>query len=194
MTDKIDINIFNDLRKIIHAGEHWYTIQIIPGHENMIQKAIDGLKLDKLLEVFIPSIATVREQRGKKINVVNRLVSGYIMLRISDIDKETISAITRIENVGKFLGERGRPAIVADEEIEALKTQIEHREKNFIDMKNTFNVHEVVKIISGPFEGFSATIESLIPNKDALRAAVSIFGRESLIELSYSQIKKIENS
>jgi transcriptional antiterminator NusG len=128
-------------------------------------------------------------RRGKKIDSKKKMLPGYIMIRMM-MSEASWGLVKRIANVAKFLGADTRPARVSDYEVQRILEQIK-QDVVAKKAKSSFEVHEAVKIIDGPFDTFTGVIEEVDSAKSRLRVLVSIFGREAPVDLEFGQVEKI---
>lgn len=171
---------------------HWYVIHTYSGHEN---KAADALKqrvaamnlTAKIFEVVVPTRNIVVVHHGKKSDAKEKIFPGYILVRMI-LDDETWLAVRTTPGITAFVGTGNKPTPIADREVEAIRKFMELQAPKF---KAKFSVSEAVKIIDGPFADFLGTIESIDETKGKLRVLVSIFGRETPVELDFLQVSKL---
>lgn len=173
---------------------NWYIVHTLSGSENKIKKAIlDKAKKDGMDEYFedivIPAVEVPEIKRGKKVLVEKKIMPGYIMLHMNMTDKawHLVKNVTRVTG---FLGGENKPQPVPEREIKSIFEQIESKSHN-IASSMVFEVGETIKVIDGPFESFTGSIEEIDVEKERLRVSVSIFGRATPIDLSYQQVEKI---
>ena len=107
-----------------------------------------------------------------------------------DLDNQLYHLIKNIKKVSGFLGQKGKPLPVSENEIEKIKGQINDgvvQTKSFI----SYNIGEKVQVIDGPFASFSGMVEDIDEEKSRLKVSVSIFGRPTPVELEYNQVEKM---
>lgn len=182
----------------------WYVVHTYSGYEQKIQRTIDKMReMDPdfgliVTEVKVP-METVSEIRdGKKRDVKRKILPGYILVEIDfpqETWKVTYSKIKRIQGVTGFVsameGSKMPLPLSAQEMNEILqKTGDAPVEKTFKPKQN-FAVGEEVKIVDGPFESFSGTIDEIDTTKNKLRVSVQIFGRSTPVEVEYFQVEKV---
>lgn len=181
----------------------WYVVHTYSGYENKVEKHIRVLMetvpevKDSVFEIKIPSEDVVEVKDGKKKVMSKKFLPGYILLEMDlpDLDwKGICSQIRRIQGVTGFLGAtgRGKPQPISSEEARAIfqKAGEIKAEKN-IRLKQTFTVGEQVRIIEGPFDTFTGSIEEVNLEKGKLKVMVGIFGRATPVEVDFLQVEKL---
>ena len=127
-------------------------------------------------------------RRGKKVSTERRFMPGYVLVRMemSDRGYHLINSINRVTG---FLGPQGRPMPMRDAEVTAILGRVQEGEESPRTVIR-FEIGEKVKVNDGPFEGFDGMIEEVDDENQRLKVAVSIFGRETPVELEYTQVAK----
>jgi transcriptional antiterminator NusG len=172
----------------------WYILQSLSGQEKRIATLIvDKAKKDGLgeciAEIVVPTEKVMEMHKGKKISMDKKFLPGYILLNV-DMKDELWHLIANIPKVGRFLGMGGKPQKVPKAEIDKIMSQIQanviEREK-----KSLFVVGDSVKVNEGPFESFTGTVEDVDQDKQKLKVSVVIFSRATPLELSFTQVTKV---
>jgi len=127
-------------------------------------------------------------RRGKKVTAERRFMPGYVLVRMemSDRGYHLINSINRVTG---FLGPQGRPMPMRDAEVNAILNRVQEGEEAPRTLIS-FEIGERVKVNDGPFEGFDALVEGVDEQNQRLKVTVSIFGRETPVELEYTQVTK----
>jgi len=172
----------------------WYVINVLSGYESKaadtIQKELDKKKLDGLVEeIFIPSEMVTRISKGKKVKVEKKFYPGYIFIK-ADMSEELWSIIKSVAKVSGPLQAGGRPLIVREREVEEVKKQLESG-VSISDLGVHFDVAESVKITDGAFKSFIGVVEEIDAERHLLKVSVSIFGRNTPVELGFNQVEKM---
>lgn len=170
----------------------WYIVHTYSGHENKVAKTlmqrVQAMNFDdRILDVLVPTRETIKVRGGKKENIKEKIFPGYILVKMI-LDDEAWLLVRTTPGVTSFVGAQNKPTPVRDEEVEAIIQFVEMKEPIF---KAAFTVGEAVKINDGPFSDFLGTIESIDEQKGKVKVLVSIFGRETPVELDFLQINKI---
>jgi transcriptional antiterminator NusG len=181
----------------------WYVLHTYSGYENKIEKTIRMMtgmgELDKevVRDVKIPSEEVVEVRDGKKRTQVRKFLPGYILVELDlpDLDwKATTSKIRKIQGVTGFVGtpadKRPNP-LTGDEARGILQKSGEIKGERPVRARQSFAAGEQVKIIDGPFESFTGTIEEVNQEKNKLKVMVGIFGRNTPVEVDLLQVEKV---
>lgn len=171
---------------------HWYVIHTYSGHEN---KAAEALKQrvatmnlkDKIFDVVVPTRNIVVVRRGKKEETKEKIFPGYMLVRMI-LDDESWLAVRTTQGITAFVGTGNKPTPISDKEVEAIMKFMKLEAPKF---KTKFTTGEAVKIIDGPFADFLGTIKSIDEAKGKIKVLVSIFGRETPVELDFLQVAKL---
>lgn len=170
----------------------WYVIHSQTGHEERVKKnlqqRVDSLGVsDKIFNVIVPTRETVVVKRGKKTKQMERVFPGYILVQMS-LDDQTWLVVRTTEGVTGFIGVGQKPTPISQKEVEAIMKFVSQDQPKY---KAKFVVSEAVKIIDGPFADFLGSIQSIDENRGKVTILVSIFDRETPIELDFLQVHKI---
>ncbi len=174
-------------------AKRWYSVSVLSNFEKKIAEQIRtavveaGLE-EQIEEVLVPTEEVIEVRRGKKVTTERRFMPGYVLVRMemSDRGYHLISSINRVTG---FLGPQGRPMPMRDAEANQILNRVQEGE----DAPRTlisFEIGERVKVNDGPFEGFDGMIEQVDDDHQRLKVAVSIFGRETPVELEFTQVSK----
>ncbi len=170
----------------------WYVIHTYSGHENKAAEAmkqrIQTMNLsDRIFDVIVPTRNIVVVRHGKKEETKEKIFPGYILVRMN-LNDESWLAVRTTPGVTAFVGIGNKPTPIPEKEVEAiLKFTLIAAPK----FKTRFSKSEAVKIIDGPFADFLGTVESIDEDKGKVRVLVSIFGRETPVELDFLQVAKL---
>ena len=165
----------------------WYVAHTYSGYENAVKTAIEKFVAnrhleDMILDIQIP-LETVTEvtDSGETKEVERKVFPGYVLVKMIMTD-DTWHLIRNIRGVTGFVGEANKAIPLTEEEVTALGV-----EKHEIVV--LYNVGDTVKITDGPFTSFTGTVEEIDPEKNKVRVAVFMFGRETPIELELDQVE-----
>lgn len=166
----------------------WYVAHTYSGHENKVKANIEKLvenrgMQDVIFEVRVPVEEYVEVKDGKKKVKERKMFPGYVLIKMIMTD-ESWYLVRNTRGVTGFVGPGSKPVPLTNEEVKLLGVQEPLPE---LDV----NVGDVIKIVSGYFENFIGTVESINTEKRKLKVFVSMFGRETLVELDYDQIEKL---
>ncbi|MCL4374489.1 transcription termination/antitermination protein NusG [Patescibacteria group bacterium] len=174
------------------AKGKWYVIHTQTGYENKVKQALEqrikSLGVDnKIFAVIIPTRNIVVVKKGKKSKAVEKVFPGYVLIRMV-MDDDSWLVVRTTEGVTGFVGAGLRPTPISEKEVAAIMKFVQQEQPRF---KTKFSVGEAVKITEGPFADFLGTIEKIDEEKGKVRVLVSIFDRETPVELDFLQVAKL---
>ncbi|MDD3303088.1 MAG: transcription termination/antitermination protein NusG [Candidatus Gracilibacteria bacterium] len=169
----------------------WYVIQVVAGTEENVKQSLFqrrtsfGLE-DYILDVFIPTYDVISVKTGgAKVKRKKNILPGYILIQMV-VTNESWYIVRNTPNVTGFLGAGNIPVPVSDEELEQLKGKVEENTETF---STKYKVGDTAIIIKGPFEGNKGIITEINENKGLLKVNVNLLGRDTPVQLNFSQIK-----
>ena len=175
----------------------WYVVRAVSGQEakikDYIASEISRLGYDSYLEdIRVPTEKVVQIRNGKKINKEKVYYPGYIMIK-ADLSGEIPHVIKSVTNVIGFLGETkgGEPIPLRQSEVNRMLGKVDELAISGEQINIPFTIGESVKVIDGPFNGFTGSIDNVNEEKRKLEVMVKIFGRKTPLELSYMQVEKL---
>lgn len=180
-------------------AKKWYVVHTYSGYENKVKEMLEeriqafGMQ-DRFGDVLIPTEDVEEIIRGKKgekqvKKTTRKFFPGYILVQV-DMDNEAWHLVKNTPRVTGFIGGKTKPIPIPDDGIEDLLHKISEG-KMRPAMKANFEKDDEVVIVEGPFSNFNGVVEEVKPEKARLRVLVSIFGRQTPIELEFAQVKKI---
>ncbi len=166
----------------------WYVVHTYSGYENKVkanlEKAVENRQIqDRILEIKVPMEDTIETKNGKKKIVQRKVYPGYVMVKMI-MDDETWYAVRNTRGVTGFVGSGSRPLPLTDEEVAAMG--VEH-----IPIVLDISIGQAVRVVSGPLENFIGVVEEINPAQQKVKVRVSMFGRETPVELDFIQIKSV---
>jgi transcriptional antiterminator NusG len=181
----------------------WYVLHTYSGYEDKIEKTIRVMtnmgELDRevVRDVKVPSEEVVEVRDGKKRTQIRKFLPGYILVEMDLPDndwKTTCSKIKKIQGVTGFVGvpaDKKPQPLQGDEARSILQKSGEIKGERLVRTRQSFSAGEQVKIIDGPFESFTGTIEEVNQEKNKLKVMVGIFGRNTPVEVDLLQVEKL---
>lgn len=174
-------------------AKRWYSVSVLSNFEKRIAEQIrqsvaeQGLEED-IDEVLVPTEEVIEVRRGKKVTTERRFMPGYVLvhMEMSDQGYHLINSINRVTG---FLGPQGRPMPMRDAEVNAILNRVQEGEESPRTLIH-YEVGEKVKVNDGPFEDFDGMVEEVDEDNQRLKVTVSIFGRETPVELEFTQVTK----
>jgi transcriptional antiterminator NusG len=174
-------------------AHQWYSIQTYAGSERSVKAAIENLMeennlQDVISEIVVPTEDVIEVKNGKKKISERSLYSGYVFINI-DLSTEIQHMIQSIPRVSGFIGEANHPTPLSDDDINTILDRVQNRAAP--KPKVFFEIGEMVRIIEGPFANFTGTVDEYDLEHGTLKLNVSIFGRSTPVDISYTQVEKI---
>ncbi|MBB6632431.1 transcription termination/antitermination protein NusG [Clostridium algidicarnis] len=167
----------------------WYVVHTYSGYENKVkanlEKTIENRNLhDLILDLQVPMEEVVEEKDGKKKVTMKKIFPGYVLVKLIMTD-ESWYVIRNTRGVTGFVGPGSKPVPLTDEEVNSMGI-------NETPITVDFEVGESVKVVSGPLKEFMATLQEINIEKKKVKALVNMFGRETLAELDFNQVEKLD--
>lgn len=180
------------LRPDVPENARWYVVHTYSGHENKVatnlKQRIDTMKLEeKIFDIIVPTRNVVQVRHGKKEEIKEKIFPGYILVRMI-LDDESWLAVRTTQGVTAFVGAGNKPTPISDAEVDTILKFMKLEAPTY---KASFSVGEAVKIVDGPFADFLGTIDNIDEAKGKVKVLVSIFGRETPVELDFLQVSKL---
>jgi transcriptional antiterminator NusG len=179
------VNRYDDTRA-------WYAINTYSGYEDKvadsIRQRINSIDLaDKIFDAIVPKEKQIEIKNGKRKVVDRKIFQGYVLVEMK-LSDETWYIIRNTPGVTGFVGTGTQPTPVSEKEIAKIKKRM-----GVEDPKYTVNyeINEVVSITDGPFKGFEGAVSDIDAQKGKLKVMVSMFGRDTSVELDALQVKKL---
>jgi transcriptional antiterminator NusG len=173
-------------------AHQWYAIQTHSGSELTVKRALeklaDEMKNDRIAEVLVPTEDLIEIKKGKKNIVEKPLYPAYAFAKI-DLDTALWHRIQSMPKVGRFIGESKKPTPLSKKDIDAILDKVNNRAA--AKPKVSFDEGEMVRIKEGPFANFNGIVEDFEMSSGLLKLNVSIFGRNTPVEISYTQVERV---
>jgi len=171
----------------------WYAIQVYSGSEQAVKRGIELLAVehgieDKVDSIIVPTEEVIEVKNGEKKITERTLYPGYVFAHL-DLDTSLWHKIQRLPKVSRFIGEGKTATPLSQKDIEVILDKMEN--KSAPRPKIDFETGEMVRIIEGPFANFTGMVEEYDLDHGKLKLNVSIFGRNTPVEILYTQVEKI---
>jgi len=178
-------------KKVVYRGK-WYIVHTYSGHENKVAKTlmqrVQAMGFEnRIFDALVPTRDTIRVRGGKKETIKEKIFPGYILVNM-ELSDEAWVLVRTTPGVTSFVGAQNKPTPIRDDEVQAIVAFVEQKEPIY---RAQFSMGEAVKITDGPFSDFLGTVESIDDGKGKVKVLVSIFGRETPVELDFLQVAKI---
>ena len=173
-------------------AHQWYAIQTHSGSELTVKRALETLAEemadDQIRKVLVPTEDLIEIKRGKKSIVERPLYPAYAFAEI-DLDTALWHKIQSMSKVGRFIGESKRPTPLSKKDVASILDKVENRAA--AKPKVSFEEGEMLRIKEGPFANFNGIVEDFDMTSGMIKLNVSIFGRNTPVEISYSQVERV---
>lgn len=171
----------------------WYAIHTSAGYEDAVarylKQRIESLDMqDKIFNVIVPKEKKIKIKGGRRYTVEEKIYPGYVLVEMI-LDDDSWYVVRNTPRVTGFIGaEPTKPTPLSDAEVEELMKRMSIEEPKY---KFDLHLGDPVKIIDGPFKDFDGKIKEIDEKSGKIKVLVSIFGRETPVELDFLQVKKI---
>lgn len=179
-------------KKRYDSTRQWYTIHTYSGYEekvaDSIKQRINSVDMaDKIFDVLVPKEKQIEIKNGKRKIVEKKIFQGYVLVEMK-LSEDAWYIVRNTPGVTGFVGSGTDPTPVPERDIARIKKRMGVEDpKHQID----FSEGEVVSIIDGPFKGYDGAISEIDPTKGKIKVLVSMFGRDTPVELDALQVKKV---
>ena len=190
--EALEAQAVEEAKEAKKSQKRWYIVHTYSGYENKVkvnlEKRIEYMNMgDKIFRIEVPQKTVTQMKGGKKQEREEKIFPGYVLVEMI-MDEDSWYVVRHTSGVTKFVGSAKKPIPARDSEIKKIiNRSTSTQQKIELDVK----AGDKVRITSGPFADFVADIIEVYPDKSKLRANVSIFGRETPVELEYKQINKL---
>jgi len=176
----------------VENNKKWYVIHTYSGYENKVkanlEKRVESMNMgDKIFRILVPMEDEVEIKDGKKKISKRKVFPGYVLVEMIMTD-DSWYVVRNTSGVTGFVGSGSKPIPLHESEARQILRQMGVEEAR---PRYTFNIGQNVRVISGPFENFVGVIEEIHPEKGKLKVLVSMFGRETPVELEYGQVETV---
>jgi len=174
------------------AEKQWYAVHTYSGHENKVKATIErrtesmNLK-DKIFRILVPTESELRTRAGKRQEVQRKVFPGYVLIEMV-LDENTWYLVKSTTGVTGFVSSGNKPVPLQNKEVQDILDAIEAPDRK---QKVKWSKDEVVRVVSGPFTDFTGKIEEVNVQKGKIKVLISIFGRDTPVELNYSQVERL---
>jgi len=175
--------------------KRWYVVHTYSGYENKVkanlEKRVESMGMqDKIFRVLVPMEEEIVNKDGKKKTVMRKVYPGYVLVEMIQTD-DSWYVVRNTPGVTGFVGSTGsgsKPIPLHPDEVDQI---LRHMGMEEPKPKLDFALKETVRVRVGPFANFVGTIEDILADKNKLKVHVNMFGRETPLELDYTQVEKV---
>ncbi len=172
----------------------WYVLHTYSGYENKVKKnlenRIESMGLENnvfAIEIPTESVTEIKDG-GRRVETEKKVFPGYVLVRM-ELDDRSWAAVRNTQGVTGFVGSQGNPAPLTREEYNKIMKRTSHEAPK--KTSTSIEIGHSVKVISGPLAEFDGVVSEVSPESGKVKVLVSIFGRETPVELSFDQVAKI---
>lgn len=186
-------HVIYEKNKGLEERAKWYVVHTYSGHElkvaEQLKVRLESMAVEgKVFEAIVPAQDKIQIKKGQKKTVKEKILPGYMLVKMI-MDDQSWLAVRTTPGVTAFIGSVGRkPTPIPEREVDNILKFMAVKAPKF---KSTFSAGEAVKIVDGPFADFLGTVDYQDETKGKLQVLVSIFGRETPVELDFVQVSKI---
>lgn len=174
-------------------AKNWYVIHTYSGYENKVktnlEKRVESMNMeDKIFRVLVPMEDEIEIKNGKKKIAKRKVFPGYVLVEMEMTD-DSWYVVRNTPGVTGFVGTGAKPIPLLEQEVAAILRQMGLEEmRTRID----YSINQSVRVVAGPFKDFVGVIREILEDKGKLRVSVSMFGRETPLELEFAQVEKLD--
>lgn len=171
----------------------WYAVHTIAGHENKVKDVltrraqVEGAWDYDVFQILIPTEREMTTRAGKRREVDRKVFPGYILVQMNLTD-ETYKLVKSTSGVTGFVQSGNKPVPLEDYEVKRIMQNLETSKEA---PKIAFNKNDAIRVIEGPFSEYTGKIEEVNSAKEMLKVLINIFGRETPVELEFTQVEKL---
>jgi len=179
-------------KQVLQEGKRWYVLHTYSGYEENVahnlKQRIESMDMeDKIFNVLVPTEKRIKIKNGKRKIVEEKIFPGYVLVQMMVTD-DSWYVVRNTPNVTGFIGSGTTPTPIDDKEVKEIQKRMGVEEPKY---KIDVSVGSPVKVSDGPFKGFEGKIAEIEEARGKVKVFVSMFGRETPVELDFLQIKKI---
>lgn len=172
--------------------KQWYVVHTYSGHEEKVRQALEqrmkSLDVEgRITQVIVPKVSEVEVKNGQRRQVKRKILPGYILVQMN-LDEKTWSVVRNTSGVTGFVGSGSKPTPLNEEEVERIMRQMSEEGAK---VRVGFKVGQSVRVIDGPFIDFMGTVREIDEDKGKVTVLLSLFGRETPVELDLLQVEKL---
>ena len=179
-------------KQTLQEGRRWYVLHTYSGYEENVSRnlkqRVESLDMeDKIFDVLVPTETKIKIKNGKRTTIREKIFPGYVLVNMI-VNDDSWYVVRNTPNVTGFVGSGTTPTPVSEEEIKELQRRMGVEEPTY---KVDVSIGAPVKIMDGPFKDFEGKVSEVDEAKGKIKVLVSMFGRETPVELDFLQVKKI---
>ena len=179
-------------RQISTGEKHWYVLHTYSGYEDSVvynlKQRIESMGMeDKIFDVMVPKEKKIKIRDSKRVTVEEKIFPGYVLVNMIVTD-DSWYVVRNTPNVTGFVGSGTVPTPISDDEVKVIQKRMGMDEFKY---KIEFSIGDLLRIIDGPFKDYEGKVAEIDEEKGKIKVLISIFGRETPVELDFLQAKKV---
>jgi transcriptional antiterminator NusG len=173
-------------------GKNWFVIHTYSGHEDRVKKNLEQrIKLidseDEISQIVVPTEEEVEVRSGQRRTVAKKILPGYVLVKMRMSD-QSLNIVLNTPGVTGFVGSGNKPIPLKEEEVNQILKQMDAETPR---VKVGFKQGQSVRVTDGPFTDFVGIVDEIIADKGKVKVLLSLFGRETPVELDFLQVEKL---
>lgn len=171
----------------------WYAVHTIAGHENKVKDVltrraqVEGYWETDVFQILIPTEQELTTRAGKRVLVDRKVFPGYILVQMNMTD-DTYKLVKSTSGVTGFVQSGNKPVPLEDYEVRRIMTNLETSKEA---PKVAYHKNDIIRVVEGPFNDYTGKIEEVNADREKLKVLINIFGRETPVELEFTQVEKM---
>lgn len=171
----------------------WYAVHTIAGHENKVRDVltrraqVEGLWNVDIYEILIPTEREMTTRNGKRYEMDRKVFPGYILIQMT-LSDEAYKLVKSTSGVTGFVQSGNKPVPLEEYEVRRIMTNLEASQEA---PKISWNKGDAIRVVEGPFADFAGKIEEVNSDREKLKVLINIFGRDTPVELDFTQVEKL---
>ena len=171
----------------------WFAVHTIAGHENKVKEVltrraqVEGYWGLDIYEILIPTEKELQTRNGKRYEMDRKVFPGYILVQMQMTD-DTYKLVKSTSGVTGFVQSGNKPVPLEEYEVRRIMTNLEASKEA---PKVSWQKGDAIRVVEGPFSDFSGKIEEVNADKETLKVLINIFGRDTPVELAFTQVEKL---
>lgn len=171
----------------------WYAVHTIAGHENKVRDVltrraqVEGIWDLDIFQILIPTEREMQTRNGKRYEMDRKVFPGYILVQMQMTD-ETFKLVKSTSGVTGFVQSGNKPVPLEEYEVRRIMTNLEASKET---PEVNWNKGDAIRVVEGPFSDFTGKIEEVNADREKLKVLINIFGRDTPVELDFSQVEKL---
>jgi len=171
----------------------WYAVHTIAGHENKVRDVltrraqVEGMWDIDIYQILIPTEREMQTRNGKRYEMDRKVFPGYILVQMQ-MTEDTFKLVKSTSGVTGFVQSGNKPVPLEEYEVRRIMTNLEASKET---PKVNWNKGDAIRVVEGPFSDFTGKIEEVNADREKLRVLINIFGRDTPVELDFTQVEKL---